>query len=70
VEPRKKNGVQCRSDAGNLLIDLHAGVIEDPSALDSHLRAIPGVIETGLFCGRADVVLVSSPTGLRTLVRP
>ena len=45
--------------AGNFVYDLHAGTIADPAAMDRELRSIPGVVETGLFVGRADVVIVA-----------
>jgi ribose 5-phosphate isomerase len=32
------------------------------------MRAIPGVVETGLFIGRADVVLVASEAGVERRV--
>jgi ribose 5-phosphate isomerase A len=56
---RVRDGKPVMTDAGNLIFDLQAGIIEDPGALDRALRAIPGVVETGLFVGRADVVLVA-----------
>ncbi len=58
-----------RTDAGNLIYDVAAGPIDDPGRLDRALRAIPGVVETGLFVGRADVVLVAEKAGVRRLVR-
>jgi ribose 5-phosphate isomerase A len=67
---RSKDGVTVRTDAGNLIYDLATGPIEAPGALDSLLRAIPGVVETGLFVGRADVVIVAADTGVRRLTRP
>ena len=42
----------------------------DPAALDGELRMLPGVVETGLFCGRADLVIVASDHGFRVLSRP
>jgi ribose 5-phosphate isomerase A len=66
---RMRAGSPARSDAGNLLYDLAVPPIEDPAALDFALRAIPGVVETGLFVGRADVVLVADERGVRRLVR-
>ncbi|HZU82329.1 MAG TPA: ribose-5-phosphate isomerase RpiA [Polyangiaceae bacterium] len=57
----------ARTDAGNMLCDLRVGPIEDAPALDRALRAIPGVVETGLFIGRADVVLVADEAGVRRL---
>jgi ribose 5-phosphate isomerase A len=59
----------ARTDAGNLLYDLRVAPIDDPAALDRALRAIPGVVETGLFVGRADVVLVAEGSAVRRLVR-
>ena len=62
-------GVAVHSDAGNVLYDLAVPPIDDPGALDRALRSIPGVVETGLFVGRADVVLVAEPGQVRRLVR-
>jgi ribose 5-phosphate isomerase A len=58
------------TDSGNYIYDLNTGVIQNPTQLDQMLRGIPGVVETGLFCGRADVVLVASLKGVRTIKRP
>jgi len=63
---RTKNG-PVKTDSGNLLYDVKTGPIADPRALDRALRAIPGVVETGLFVGRADVVLVAGRQGVRRL---
>ncbi len=66
---RLRDGVPVRSDAGNLLYALRVPPMDDPGALDVALRSIPGVVETGLFVGRADVVLVAGEDGVRRLVR-
>ena len=34
------------------------------------MRNVPGVAETGLFVGRADVVIVAGQGGLQRLTRP
>jgi len=60
---RVRDGRAVTTDAGNLIFDLNAGAIDDPGALDRAIRAIPGVVETGLFVGRADVVLVAGGSG-------
>ncbi len=52
------------TDAGNLLYDLTVGPIDDPAALDLRIRAVPGVVETGLFVGRADLVLIAAENGV------
>ncbi len=66
---RLKDGQPVLTDARNVMVDLKAGVIGDPEALDRALRRIPGVVETGLFLGRADLVLVAGSGGVRTLRR-
>lgn len=66
---RERGGTPILTDAGNFVYDLHAGAIADPAALDRELHGIPGVVETGLFVGRADVVLVAEPSGVRRLTR-
>jgi ribose 5-phosphate isomerase A len=62
---REKAGAPWRTDSGNLIYDVATGPIDDPAFLDRSLRAIPGVVETGLFVGRADVVLVADADGER-----
>jgi ribose 5-phosphate isomerase A len=66
---RIQNGKVVVTDSGNFIIDLKCGVIDTPLALDTRLRAIPGVVETGLFCGRADLILVAGPHGIREISR-
>jgi ribose 5-phosphate isomerase A len=59
VRVREEGGAPQRSDNGNYLADGRIGTLTDPSGLDRALQAIPGVIETGLFVGFADLVIVS-----------
>jgi ribose 5-phosphate isomerase A len=66
---RERGGQPVRTDAGNLLCDLSVRPVDDPAALDRALRAIPGVVETGLFVARADVVIVADAHGVRRLQR-
>lgn len=65
---RMAQGAAFSTDAGNRIYDVACGPIADPRALDAALRAIPGVVETGLFVGRADVVLVASEAGVERRV--
>jgi ribose 5-phosphate isomerase A len=55
-----KNGRPLTTDNGNNILDCAVEPIADPAGLESALRAIPGVVGTGLFLGMADVVLVGS----------
>ncbi len=52
------------TDSGNYIYDLKTGPIADPVELEEELRHLPGVIETGLFCGRADIVIVAGASGV------
>lgn len=63
------DGARFVTDSGNCIYDLAAGVLDDPAALARALAQIPGVVETGLFVGRADVVLVAGDGGVRRLSR-
>jgi len=45
------------------------GPIDDPAGLERAIRAIPGVIDTGLFLGTADTVVVAEGDSVRELVR-
>jgi len=59
----------CRSDNHNLLMDAHFPPIADPVALGTHLAAIPGIVEHGLFPGTmVERVVVAGPDGVRELV--
>lgn len=67
---RVKDGVPVMTDANNYILDIETGPIAEPAMMDAALRAIPGVVETGLFVGRADLVLVADTSGeVRRLVR-
>ena len=55
---RNEAGEPRLSDNGNLLVHLAVQSISDPAALEAVLRAIPGVVGTGLFCGMADTVII------------
>jgi ribose 5-phosphate isomerase A len=57
------------TDAGNFVVDLTTGPISDPAKLDGALHALPGIVETGIFIRRADVVVVAGAGGVRELRR-
>jgi ribose 5-phosphate isomerase A len=58
-----------KTDNGNYIIDVDFGKIDSPRKLDRRLKMIPGIIETGLFCGLADVVYVGKRDGTVQTVR-
>lgn len=52
------------TDNGNHVIDCAFGEIHDPAGLASELAGIPGVLEHGLFVGRADAIYVGEADGV------
>ena len=50
------------TDNGNHIIDCQIEPIEDPYRLELDIRAIPGVVGTGLFLQMAHMVLVGHRT--------
>ncbi len=57
------------TDNGNFILDADFGPIDDPAGLELELKSIPGVLETGLFLGYADLAYVGTPDGVRKLER-
>ena len=64
ISLRADGGAPVRSDGGNFIIDCALGRIDDPTALESALNAIPGVLENGLFCGMADMIIYGDTDGI------
>ena len=55
------------TDNGNYIVDVDFGAIADIKELNQRLKLIPGVIETGLFIGIADIVYLGKPDGITKL---
>lgn len=66
---RAADGRAFVTDNWNLILDCALDPIDDPRALERAIRAIPGVVDTGLFLGVADTVLVWDDGAVRTLER-
>jgi ribose 5-phosphate isomerase A len=73
VSLRRDAAAVYRTDNGNQILDLTPAAPLDPDAaraLDAALLSIPGVVDTGLFLGTADSVLVGhADGGVETLRR-
>lgn len=53
-----------RTDNDNFILDIHNMRITDPSALETEINQIPGVVTCGLFARRpADIALIGKPDG-------
>ena len=64
---RERNGAPFETEAGNLIVDVHLTRIEQPADLEIALNQIPGIVETGLFVGRTDILIVGTASGTETL---
>jgi ribose 5-phosphate isomerase A len=63
---RERDGAPFRTECGHIILDVHLPSIDRPSELEMALNHIPGVVETGLFIGRTDVLIVGTPHGTET----
>jgi len=66
---REKNGQPFISDNGNTIVDWYHGVIDDPAALEKQLKAMTGVVDSGIFAGVASAVIVAASSGVRKIER-
>ena len=55
------------TDNGNFILDADFGPIDAPSELNFQLKSIPGVVETGIFAGMADIVYLGTKNTARKL---
>jgi ribose 5-phosphate isomerase A len=56
---REKNGKPYVSDNGNAIVDWKSGPIENPAALEKQLKVMTGVVDSGIFAGVANCVIVA-----------
>ena len=56
------------TDNGNVILDVHNLRLKDPTAFESAVNQIAGVVTVGLFARRrADILIVAGDDGVRTL---
>jgi ribose 5-phosphate isomerase A len=55
------------TEGGNRILDCNFGPIADPARLEKRIEGIVGVVESGLFIGRADPVFVADARGVHRL---
>ena len=65
--PCVKDGSLFVTDNGNHILDCQVDPIRDAARLELDLRALPGVVGTGLFLALADTVLVGDRNDFRML---
>lgn len=68
-EVRQVDGRPFVTDNGNLILDCGIDPPDDPAAFERAIRSIPGVVDTGLFLGTADTVLLAEAGAVRVIMR-
>ena len=63
---RERNGNPFITESGNMIVDVHLDRIDQPRDLEIALNQIPGIVETGLFVNRTDVLIVGTAQGVQT----
>ena len=58
------------TDGGHYILDCALGRIPDPEKLVALLNTIPGVVETGLFIGLANAIIVAGGGGVEIIGNP
>jgi ribose 5-phosphate isomerase A len=67
--PQLRSGVT--TDNGNLILDVRGLEILKPMEMESDINQIAGVVTNGIFARRpADILLLATPDGVKTLRRP
>lgn len=69
VEPRVRDGAPFVSDNGNQILDARFGDITDVRLLERSIDELPGAVDSGLFIGMADRVLIHDGDGFRSMER-
>ncbi len=64
---RKRDGQPFITDGGNLIFDVTCGVIEEPAGLAAALKSLTGVVDHGLFLDLAEVALLGTEDGVKTI---
>jgi ribose 5-phosphate isomerase A len=65
--PEGKGSGLFVTDNGNHILDCQIDPIPDPPRLEMDIRAIPGIVGTGLFLGMAETVLVGDRHDFRLI---
>jgi ribose 5-phosphate isomerase A len=64
---RREGDVPFVTNGGNYVADCRFDAIADPAALQAKLKAITGVVETGLFVGLASQAMIGRADGVEIL---
>jgi ribose 5-phosphate isomerase A len=67
---RMSSGDPFVTDNGNRVLDCDFGRIDAPARMEERIKRIVGVVESGLFIGRANSVFVADAAGVHRLESP
>lgn len=66
---RRQDGQPLVTDGGHYILDCSFGLIRRPAELERRLKSLTGVVESGLFVGVADIVLLGRADGVSVMRR-
>ena len=66
---REKNGKPFISDNGNLILDWRCPPLAAPAAMEQQLKGTTGIVDSGIFANRADMVIAATSSGIRKFFR-
>jgi ribose 5-phosphate isomerase A len=66
---RQKNGRHFISDNGNCVIDWSHGLVDNALEMEKRIKAVTGVVDSGIFAGIASSVISAGPSGIRRMDR-
>jgi ribose 5-phosphate isomerase A len=61
---RTPGGILALTDGGNAIVDCGFAELDDPSEVDRQLQSLAGVLDTGLFIGLCDTLIVGTAEGV------
>jgi len=67
LDPRPRLGIV--TDNGNLIADCALGPVDDLADLGARIKALPGVVEHGLFLDEATLAYIGTDAGVERLTR-
>jgi ribose 5-phosphate isomerase A len=70
TDPAAPGSAPFVTDNANYILDCRFPPVDDPPALERAIKAITGVVESGLFIGLVDRVVVAGADGVRVLEPP
>lgn len=64
---RSPAGILVITDGGNAIVDCRFADLDDPTTIDCRLQCLAGVLDTGLFIGLCDTLIVGTADGVEAI---